>query len=146
MVEQHTAPLSVKIISGIVLAMIATVIGYLMVYWWVFGGFENVLNVSLLKNQIISRQTADDVKSQLIELGYEFEEEDFFQLNQASSSNYTASSLGGYVPVKKEEASEEAFYIRGKKDENGNPGITTFFVLDDQGKIDQDSMTTLISE
>jgi hypothetical protein len=140
MSEQHTPPMSVKILSGVVMALIATILGYLLVYWWVFGAFEDVLNVSLLKNQITTSQKATDVKTQLLDLGYQFADEDFFQLNQPNSTNYKADALGGYVPVETEEPAEDAFYIR---DEGG---LTTFFMLDENGNIDQDSMTTLISE
>jgi hypothetical protein len=140
MSEQHRHSTPVMILSGVVVALIATILGYLVVYWWIFGGFENVLDVSLLKNQIVAKQQADEVKTQLLDMGYEFDEKDFYQLNQPNSTNYKADSLGGYVPVKTEEEAEDAFYVRGKD------GQTTFFLLDENGKIDQESITTLISE
>ena len=138
--KSHPHPY-IKTVSAIVLVLIAVIIGYLAVYWWVFGDFQKAFDVSVLKNQIIARQNADDVKAQLGELGYSFSEDEFFQLNNPNSVNYRADVLGGYEPVKVEEPpAEDSYYFY---DENGT---AFFFVVGDDGEIDPDSFITLIRE
>lgn len=123
------------------LALIATILGYFVMYWWVFGGFEKVLDVSVLKSQIVAKQKSDEVKTQLLDLGYEFEDQDFYQLNHPNNVNYHADVLGGYEPIKTDDIpQEESFYFH---DENGQ---TFFFVVDENNEIDPDSFTSLISE
>lgn len=139
MSEAHSIPMSVKILSGVVMALIGAVIGYLVVYWWVFGNFNEVLDTSVLKNQIIANQHASDVKAQLQDLGYRFEDDEFFQLHHPSSVNYHADVLGGYVPIETEEGpKKEAFYFYD------DSGQAYYFTTDDNNQIDPESMTPLI--
>lgn len=131
----------IQVISAIALTLIAAIIGYLVIYWWVFGDFQKVFNVSVLKNQIVAIQKADSVKDQLLDLGYEFEEKQFFQLNNPNSVNYRADVLGGYEPVKVEEPpTEDSYYFY---DTEGN---AFFFVVDEEGQIDPESFIPLIQE
>ncbi|MGE3278212.1 MAG: hypothetical protein AB7J40_00080 [Candidatus Altimarinota bacterium] len=120
----------------------AAVIGYLLVYWWTFRNFSDVLNVSSLKNQVVATQKASDVKDQLRDLGYSFEENDFHQLNSPNSTNYRANVLRGYEPekIENEEVTEEGYYFY---DENG---MAYYFLVDENNQIDPESMIPLISE
>lgn len=127
-----------RIIFGFVAAIIATTFGYLLVHWWVFNSVDDVLNVSVLKSQIIANQNAKDVKSQLKDLGYEFSEDEFFQLNNPSSTAYHADVLGGYEPVEVEDGPEEDGYYFYNSE-----GEVLFFTVDEANNIDPDSFTPL---
>jgi hypothetical protein len=131
-----------KILFAGFVAVIAGIVAYLMVYWWVFRGFEDVLNVSSLKNQIVATQKSGDVKTQLKELGYEFQDGNFFQLNNPSSTHYRANVLNGYEPEKIEdsEGMEEGYYFY---DENG---MAYFFTVDENNAINPDTFVPMIAE
>ena len=130
-----------KILTAIVAALLATVVGYLLVYWWVFGNFNQALDVSVLKNQIVSQQNANDVQAQLEDLGYSVGDDKFFQLSNPNTVNYRADALGGYQPVRVEEPpAEDSYYFY---DENGQ---AFFFVVGDDNKIDPESFVPLIQE
>ena len=129
-----------KVIFGFFVAVIAAFAGYLVVYYWTFHNFSDVFNVSVLKSQIIANQNAKDVKSQLTDLGYDFKDEDLFQLNNPSSTNYKADVLGGYEPVKvaPESVTEQGYYFY---DHNGTP---FYFKVDANNKIIPESVIPLM--
>lgn len=134
--------LPAKIFTMVIGIVIAAVVGYLAVYWWVFKNFNEVLNVGALKNQIVSTQKAGEVKDQLKELGYDFKESDFYQLNSPTSTNYRANVLDGYEPkkIESEEVKDEGYYFYDKN------GEAFFFEVDADNRIDIDSLVPLITE
>lgn len=138
----HPSSLLTKVVFTAAVALVAGVVGYLIVYWWVFRNFNDVLNVSSLKNQIVATQNASDVKSQLKELGYEFEEQDFYQLKNPNTTNYRANVLQGYEPEKidESEVEEEGYYFY---DQNG---MAYYFTVDENNQIDPDTFVPLIYE
>lgn len=128
-----------KFLTIVAIALMAMVMGYLLVYWWVFGNFQEVLNVSALRSQVVSQQNAADVQAQLEGLGYQVDANQFFNLNNPQSTNYRADALGGYIPQKTDETpSENAYYFY---DETGQ---AYFFQVDEQNLIDPDSFIPLI--
>jgi len=140
--DQHVSashPIA-KVIFGFFVVLVAAFAGYLVVYYWTFHSFSDILNVSVLKSQIIANQNAKDVKSQLTDLGYEFQDEDVFQLNNPSSTNYKSDVLGGYEPVEvaPDTVKEQGYYFY---DHNGTP---FYFRVDAENKIDPASVTPLI--
>lgn len=135
--------LATKIIFGFFLTISAAVIGYLIVYFWVFRDFSNVLNLSVLRNQIIAGQKADDIKEQLKNLGYEFGDKDFFQLNQPNETTlYRADALKGYEPEKLKDVilKREGYYFYNKD------GAAYYFSVDKENKVDPDNLIPLIKE
>jgi len=142
MTDHASSQLLSKILFGIVLAVVAAIAGYLIVYWWVFRGFNDVLNVNALKSQIIATQQANDVKTQLKDLGYQFQESDFYQLNNPASTNYRANVLQGYEPepIENEEVEENGYYFYDES------GIAYYFSVDENNQVDPDSLIPLIAE
>lgn len=132
-----------KICLSCVGLLFAAVVGYLMVYWLTFGNFSDVLDVSTLRSQVVSNQKADTVKDQLRDLGYDFEEEEFFRLNDPGSTNrYRANVVGGYQaePIDDEPLEEEGYYFY---DEDG---FAYYFTVGPDNEIDPDSLIPLNAE
>ena len=105
-------------IGGVILAL---VLGYIFVYWWVFNDLSSIFSMSALKGQVVSNQEAAAVQDQLEALGFKVDKNELFQLDSPSSTNYKASVISGYQPEKIEEKNEDienAYYFY---DENGNP-------------------------
>jgi len=142
MTDTHPSHWGSKLLFGFLLAIAAAVLGYLLVYWWTFRNFNDVLDVSSLRNQVVSTQRANNVKDQLRDLGYSFQDADFYQLNSPNSTNYRANVLEGYEPqpIENEEVTEEGYYFY---DENG---MAYYFLVDENNQIDLESMIPLISE
>lgn len=142
MTDTHPSHWGSKLLFGFLLAIAAAVLGYLLVYWWTFRNFNDVLDVSSLRNQVVSTQKASNVKDQLRDLGYSFQDSDFYQLNSPNSTNYRANVLEGYEPqqIENEEVTEEGYYFY---DENG---MAYYFLVDENNQIDSESMIPLISE
>jgi len=142
MIEHSSSHLPSKILFGFLIAVAAALIGYFLVYWWIFRDFSEVLNMSSLKSQVVSTQKASSVKGQLKGLGYQFRDEDFYQLNSPTSSSYRANVLQGYEPeeIQNEEVKDEGYYFY---DENG---IAYFFYVDETGTVDPETLIPLIAE
>lgn len=138
---QNTSIASRLFFSALML-IAAVVIGYLAGYWWTFRDFSDVLNVSALKSQIVATQKSNDVKDQLKDLGYEFEEKDFYQLNNPSSTNYRANVLDGYEPKKVEDSAvqQQGYYFYDKN------GMAYYFTLDESSQVDPESFVPLNAE
>lgn len=129
----------VKAITTLAIFIAATIVGYLLVYWWVFGNGSEIFSTNALRSQIIATQQSNDVKSQLQELGYSFQEDQFFHLSGTGTSTYHADVLGGYDPQPvEEEPSDESYYFY---DENGN---AFFFTVGEDGQVDPKSFVPLI--
>ena len=123
----------------VVLALIVLLIAsYWAVYWWTYRGMADQLSLEALRGQVSSQQTASNVQSQLRELGYEFDPQEFFQLNNPSSSSYKANVLNAFEPEPQEnEEAPEGFYFYEED------GQAYYFELDEKGEIDRDSFTPL---
>jgi hypothetical protein len=142
MTEHTTSHVISKIFYGFLMALAAALVGYFLVYWWVFRDFNDVLNVSSLRNQVISTQQASSVKGQLKNLGYQFSDSDFYQLNSPTSTSYRANVLQGYEPeiIEDEPAQEEGYYFYDES------GAAYFFYVDETGIVDPETLIPLISE
>lgn len=130
-----------KILLGAVVLIMVAVVAYLVTYWMTFNKFTDVFDVSVLKNQIIANQQADEVKDQLKELGYSFEEEEFFRLDDpGESTRYFSDVLGGYEPEKIEDQvpEERGYYFYDKN------GQAFFFSVGEENVVDPDSFVPLI--
>jgi|CXWL01.1.fsa_nt_gi hypothetical protein len=142
--------LAPKLVFSFFLLVVAMVAGYLVVYYWTFNNFGDVLNVNLLKNQIIANQQADEVKNQLKDLGYSFDDTDFHQLNGPSASNYTTDVLGGYEPVPLAEGNPTGqgyYFYNHPEDAPNDPDdeVAYYFMLDENGQVDPESIVPMIN-
>lgn len=143
MSESHLpsgSSLAPKLIFSFFLLAVAAVAGYLIIYYWTFHNFNQILDVSVLKNQITANQEAGEVKDQLKDLGYLFDDENFHQLNGPSASNYTTDVLGGYepVPVPSESVTESGYYFYDDQ------GMAYYFTVNEDQQVNPDSIIPLM--
>jgi len=138
--EEHWG-VTAKIIFTFVVVIVAALMGYLLIHWWIFSGFDKVLDVSVLKGQINAVREQSSVKDQLQDLGYEFDGESVFQMNNPSSTTYHADVLGSYEPVKTEEGpTEDGYYFYDQE------GTVRYFTTDEENNIDPDSIIPLLTD
>lgn len=132
--------LAPKLVFSLFLLVVAAIAGYLAVYYWTFHNFNQVLDVSVLKNQIVANQEASEVKDQLKDLGYSFDDENFHQLNGPSASSYTTDVLGGYepVPVPEGTETENGYYFYDDQ------GMAYYFTVNEDSQINPESIIPLM--
>lgn len=138
--QLHDWSTRTKIIVATGIVIIAAVLGYLLVYYWVFRDFSQVLSFNVLKNQIVANQRTSDVREELRGLGYQFEDSQFFPLSDPQSKNYRADVLGGYepVPIENDQLTEEGYYFY---DANG---MAYFVKVDKEGNVDPSKIVPLM--
>lgn len=129
-----------KVVVALGAIIIAAVLGYLVVYSWVFRDFSQVFSFNVLKNQIVANQRSSDVQEELRSLGYQFDDGQFFPLSDPQSTNYRADVLGGYEPVQieNEQLTEEGYYFY---DANG---MAYYVKVDKEGKVDPSNIVPLM--
>jgi hypothetical protein len=111
---------------------------YWITYWWTYRGMDEQFSLQALRGQVTAEQTASNVQSQLRNLGYDFKPQEFFQLNNPSSSSYKANVLNAFKPEPQESLdAPEGFYFYEED------GQAYYFELDENGEIDRDSFTPL---
>lgn len=118
---------------------VAAVVACFAVYWWTYSGLGDKFSLSVLRSQVVSQQETSSVQAQLQELGYEFEPQDFFSLNDPNSSNYRANVLRAFEPEAVEEPLlRKGYYFYDKT------GGAYFFETNESQEIDRDSFTPLL--
>lgn len=140
-VHKHWSMAS-KGIFSFFLIFVALVLGYIAVYYWTFNDLGNVFSLQALRGQVISTQKASDVQDQLQELG--FEVTDFFSLDDpVSSKTYKANVLNTFEPEEVEEDETPGIDSYYFYDDSGN---AFYLTVDEEGKVDPESLVPLIVE
>lgn len=135
-----------KIAIGLAGVIGASVIGYFVVYSWVFYDLGGIFTVNALKGSVTGNAEEDNMKEQLADLGFNFSDTDFFCLSCDDSTVHLKSSVvGGYQPVEmtEEEIAKGVVDSAYFYDEHGNP---YYFELDENGKIIPESLIPLIAD
>ncbi len=121
--------------------VIAAVVGYYVVYYYVANDVGSLFSFSALKGQVVSNQMTNDVAAQLQAQGFDVSSSDVTHLDQPSSSSYRANVIDGYSPSELEEApGTQCFYFY---DATGN---AYYLELDENGDVDPNSIVPLIQE
>lgn len=130
-----------KIFLAFFSIIIAGVVGYYVMYYYIYNDVGSLFSFSSFQGQVISNQMTNDVTKQLQEQGFDVSADNVTHLNQPASTSYRANVIEGYDPEELEaDPGGQGFYFY---DETGN---AYYLELDEEGDVDPDSIIPLIQE
>lgn len=139
----HLSRFLVQLVLGFFLLLISALLGYFIIYGFTFSKFNSFFEtLSYLKNQVTEERKTTKIKEQLRNLGYQFQDTNFYQLNTLSSTHYKANVLDGYEPIKEsyENKQSQGYYFYDDK------GEAFYFILNDKQTIHPDQLIRLNRE
>jgi len=105
-----------KLLFGFVLVLLVAVMGYFLVYAWMYHDLAGVMSLKTLRGQVLVNDQADQMAQELRGMGYSFPAENMNPLHRPTDTVYRADVLNAFEPEELEDAElPEAYYIESEQ-------------------------------